>query len=167
MKRTVVVWLLALFPAAMVFHAGDAGWDEGQLKGAALSAAYAQQGAVDTSVPEVGHRVIAVRRDEGPVPQYLKAAPGTTVVWVNYGRQPIEILFTRKEVTMACKAPVKFVVGEDGAYVSEMIPSGAAASLCFVEKGTFEYFTRKAIKVARDLGDMSQIKSVRGTITIQ
>jgi hypothetical protein len=55
----------------------------------------------------------------------------------------MEIYFTSKDVTMACEQPVHFVVGEDGAFVSDRIPLGSVASLCFVEKGTFEYIARQ------------------------
>jgi plastocyanin len=168
MKKAIVMCCLTFFTAGLVFLASDAPRDEGKVAALGVSAAYAQQAGVDTTVPEVGHRIVSISRDAGPSPTYLKAPPGTTVVWVNYSQYPVEILFTQKEVTLACKAPVHFMVGEDGTYVSDKIPMGAVASLCFVEKGNFEYYARKAVKMAYGAGDdQSQIRGTRGTITIE
>ena len=72
-------------------------------------------------------------------PQNLVSEPGTTVVWINFSKTPIELLFLDKKVTTACGSPVNFFVGKDGAYESAKIPFGGTASLCFIEKGKFEY----------------------------
>jgi hypothetical protein len=45
---------------------------------------------------------------------------------------------------MACKSPVHFVIDENGSFISDRIPQGSVASLCFVEKGEFPYVARKA-----------------------
>ena len=58
---------------------------------------------------------------------------------MNHSRFPIEILFLDKKVVLACGSPVNFFVGKDGVYESNKIPSGGTASLCFIEKGTYEY----------------------------
>ena len=80
-------------------------------------------------------------RDMKPVvdPSTLISGPGTTVIWVNFSKTPIELLFLDKKVTTACGSPVNFFVGKDGAYESAKIPFGSTASLCFLEKGRFEY----------------------------
>jgi hypothetical protein len=72
-------------------------------------------------------------------PKNLVSEPGTTVVWINFSKTPIELLFLDKKVTTACGSPVNFFVGKDGAYESAKIPFGGTASLCFIEKGKFEY----------------------------
>jgi hypothetical protein len=114
MKKAIVMCCLTFFTAGLVFLASDAPRDEGKVAALGVSAAYAQQAGVDTTVPEVGHRI------------------------------------------------------EDGTYVSDKIPMGAVASLCFVEKGNFEYYARKAVKMAYGAGDdQSQIRGTRGTITIE
>ena len=76
---------------------------------------------------------------EGTRPIKLTSKPGTTVVWVNNSRFPIEILFLDKQVTLACGSPVNFFIGNDKTYESNKIPSGGTASLCFMEAGTYEY----------------------------
>ena len=76
---------------------------------------------------------------EGTRPVTLTSKPGTTVIWVNNSRFPIEILFLDKQVTLACGSPVNFFVGEDKTYESNKIPSGGTASLCFMEEGSYEY----------------------------
>ena len=76
---------------------------------------------------------------EGTRPMTLTSKPGTTVVWVNKSRFPIEVLFLDKQVTLACGSPVNFFVNEDKVFESNKIPSGGTASLCFMEKGNYEY----------------------------
>ena len=76
---------------------------------------------------------------EGTCPVTLTSKPGTTVVWVNNSRFPIEILFLDKQVTLACGSPVNFFIGGDKTYESNKIPSGGTASLCFLEEGIYEY----------------------------
>ena len=76
---------------------------------------------------------------EGTRPVTLTSKPGTTVIWVNNSRFPIEILFLDKQVTLACGSPVNFFIGVDKTYESNKIPSGGTASLCFLEEGTYEY----------------------------
>ncbi len=85
------------------------------------------------------NRIVTVSARAGLNPATLQASPGTTVIWVNHSSQPAEIHFLEKKVTLACGAPVNFVIGEDGSYESAKIPFGGTASLCFVEKGKFEY----------------------------
>jgi len=77
-------------------------------------------------------------------PSEVTIAPGTTVVWVNNSRATLEIQFEGKQVTTACKSPVHFVLDEKGSFISDRIPQGSVASLCFVEKGEFNYVARKA-----------------------
>jgi hypothetical protein len=91
-------------------------------------------------------KIITVKTTEGgrdmkPIvdPSTLVSEPGTTVVWVNFSKTPVELLFLDKKVTIACASPVNFFVGKDGAYESAKIPFGGTASLCFLEKGRFEY----------------------------
>lgn len=68
----------------------------------------------------------------------------TIVIWINDLPQSMfEIQFLGKQVTMACQSPVHFVVDNEGSFISNKIPSGAVASLCFIEKGTFAYIARK------------------------
>lgn len=79
----------------------------------------------------------------GITPAEATVKPGTTVVWVNNSRSQLELKFEGKQVTLACKSPVHFLVDDDGSFVSDRIPQDSVASLCFVEKGTFNYVLRK------------------------
>jgi plastocyanin len=88
---------------------------------------------------KIENRIVSVAAREGLNPATLEASAGTTVIWVNQSNQPAEIRFTEKKVTLACGAPVNFFVNQDGAYESAKIPFGGTASLCFLEKGKFEY----------------------------
>ena len=88
---------------------------------------------------KITNKIITFNDFEGLRPATLTSKPGTAVIWVNNSRFPIELLFLDKKVVLACGAPVNFFVGKDGAYESNKIPSGGTASLCFIEKGTFEY----------------------------
>jgi plastocyanin len=93
---------------------------------------------------KIVNKVITVSTREGLKPTTLNGSPGTTVVWINHSREPIEILFLDKKVTLACGSPVNFFIGKDGAYESAKIPFGGTASLCFTEKGKFEYVFKKS-----------------------
>ncbi len=72
-------------------------------------------------------------------PLTITSPPATTVIWVNHSRTPVEILFLDKKVTAACGSPVNFFAGKNGAYESGKIPFGGTASLCFLEKGKYNY----------------------------
>lgn len=88
---------------------------------------------------EIGHFIVRVR-EEGLLPKQTTVKPGTTVIWLNMLGRYVEIAFTGdQKVDVACKAPVHFVTGPDGSYISDKIPFGAVASLCFIEKGTYKY----------------------------
>jgi plastocyanin len=84
-------------------------------------------------------KVISVSTYEGLKPASVTSKPGTTVIWANHSREPAEILFLDKKVTLVCGSPVNFFIGKDGAYESGKIPFGGTASLCFTGKGKYEY----------------------------
>ena len=88
---------------------------------------------------KVINKIIIINEYEEVKPLTITSPPGTTVIWVNHSRTPVEILFLDKKVTLACGSPVNFFIGKDGAYESAKIPFGGTASLCFTEKGKFDY----------------------------
>ena len=98
----------------------------------------------ETKELKVVNRIVSVSTNQGLQPTNLTIKPGTTVVWVNHSRDPVEILFLDKKVTLACGSPVNFFIGKDGAYESAKIPFGGTASLCFTEKGKFDYMFKKS-----------------------
>ncbi len=60
----------------------------------------------------------------------LTVEAGTTVIWINDSRSVMEIQFEGKQVTMACKSPVHFVIDEKGdfSYVARKAATGGAIS---------------------------------------
>jgi len=112
---------------------------------------------------KVVNKIVTVSGYEGAQPSTLNSAPGTTVVWVNHDRQPVEILFLDKKVVLACGSPVNFFVGKDGAYESGKIPFGGTASLCFIEKGKYEY----VVKSSRTFYPLGEDKRRQGIIWIK
>jgi plastocyanin len=88
------------------------------------------------------NKVVMVHAEEGATPASLTSPPGTTVIWVNQSPTTTEILFLDKKVVLACGSPVNFFVGKDGAYESGKLPFGGTASLCFTEKGKYDYIIR-------------------------
>jgi len=98
----------------------------------------------------------------GPSPAKLTSTQGTTVVWINNLREPVEILFLDKKVVLACGSSVNFFVGKDGAYESAKIPFGGTASLCFLGKGEYKYIV-KASSTFYPVRDKTQF---RATVTI-
>jgi plastocyanin len=93
---------------------------------------------------KIVNKIIIINEYEEVRPLTLTTKTGTTVIWVNHSRTPVEILFLDKKVTVACGSPVNFFVGKGGAYESGKIPFGSTASLCFLEKGTYEYMIKSS-----------------------
>jgi hypothetical protein len=85
-----------------------------------------------------GSKVINITSDEIRK-GILTVESGTTVVWLNNTRRFVEIEFTGKQVTMACASPVNFYLNDEGTFISGKIDPNAVSSLCFIEKGEFEY----------------------------
>ena len=56
----------------------------------------------ETEELKVVNRIVSVSTNQGLMPANLTTSPGTTVIWVNHSRDPIEILFMDKKVTLAC-----------------------------------------------------------------
>lgn len=114
-----------------------------------LAGVSAQQEKTDKIQPEkkiAGTQIIRLG-DMGNInPATVTVKPGTTVIWINEAASPVEIQFSGKQVTMACQNPVHFVIDDKGSFISNNIPMGAVASLCFIEKGVFDYVARRALK---------------------
>ena len=98
----------------------------------------------ETESAKIVNKIVIINQYEEVSPLELTSNPGTTVVWVNHSRTPVEILFYDKKVTVACGSPVNFSVGRGGAYESNKIPFGGTASLCFLESGTYEYMIKSS-----------------------
>jgi len=93
---------------------------------------------------KVINKIVIINEYEEVKPITITSPPGTTVIWVNHSRTPVEILFLDKKVTTACGSPVNFFAGKFGAYESGKIPFGGTASLCFLEKGKYDYMTKSS-----------------------
>jgi hypothetical protein len=105
--------------------------------------ASAQEGKIIPEKKLQGHQVVSVDAISGINPPSITVNSGTTVIWLNYSRAMVEIQFTDKKVTVACDKPVHFIVDEQGCFVSDKIPLGAVASLCFIEKGIYHYVVKR------------------------
>lgn len=115
---------------------------------------------------ETGHFIVRIKEGEGLIPKQVTVPVGTTVIWLNRTGDYIEIAFTGdQKVDVACKAPVHFILGQDGSYVSDKIPFGAVASLCFIERGTYKYMV-SATAFYREGGLVTQ-KKMEGTIIVE
>jgi plastocyanin len=91
---------------------------------------------------KIANKMVRITEREGAFPQTVISEPGTTVVWINNSRSTLEVQFLDKKVTLACGSPVNFFINTEGAYESGKIPYGGTASLCFLEKGTYDYMIR-------------------------
>jgi plastocyanin len=114
---------------------------------------------------KIAHRTVMISAYDGVTvePINLRSGPGTTVIWVNHSRSPVEILFLDKKVVFACGVPVNFFVGKGGAYESGKIPFGGTASLCFTEKGKYDYVVSSSSTFSLD----RKQKEYEGIIWIQ
>ena len=95
-----------------------------------------------TETLTITNKIVVVKTVEQPDPVTLFGKPGTTVIWVNHSKYPVEVIFTEKQVVLACGSPMNFFVNKEGTYESHKIPSGGTASLCFTEKGRYVYTTK-------------------------
>ena len=112
-----------------------------------------------------GHQVIQINKIDGLDPKLAMVKPGTTVIWFNHTDSIAEIQFTGKSVTLACKSPTHFIVDEDGSFVSDRIPPSAVASLCFIEKGTYNYVLKRGPH--RTAAVKTDMPDVNGTIVVE
>jgi len=112
-----------------------------------------------------GSQIIRLHSSGGINPGKATVVPGTTVIWINEADSPVEIQFEGKQVTMACQNPVHFVIDDKGSFISNNIPMGAVASLCFIEKGEFNYVVRRVI--TKSLVYKATPGEFKGKITVQ
>lgn len=121
-------------------------------------------------VPEMNIKevkIIRVNAVAGVNPAELTVDRGTTVIWINESESSVEMQFEGKQVTMACKNPVHFVVDEKGSFKSDRIPAGSVASMCFVEKGEFNYVMRKVLLFSPTLEARPYNKEFKGKVIIK
>lgn len=139
--------------------------------GAGVSSRYAT-GEVMAAAGNLGGRELTdltmqsnvnVRIDENGLQQgAIAVAPGTTVVWINTGSEPVVLHFTNKAVSITCKAPRRFSITEKGIYQSEVLARGEIASLCFLEPNDYQYEVEYlTVDGQRSTGD-----TVAGEITV-
>ncbi len=124
------------------------------------------KGKIQPSLDIKSHQLIRLNYLSGMSPADVTVKAGTTVIWMNDARAMVQLQFQGQQVTMACKSPVNFVVDEQGSFISNLIPQGSVASLCFVEKGTYEYVFRKASE-AGTYQYRDSIKEYKGVITVE
>ncbi len=122
--------------------------------------------AIQPSFDIKSNQLIRLNYLSGMSPADVTVKAGTTVIWINDARAMVLLQFQGQQVTMACKSPVNFVIDEQGSFISNLIPQGSVASLCFVEKGTYEYVFRKAPE-AGTYQKRSNIKEYKGVITVE
>jgi plastocyanin len=132
------------------------------------AAAYAEesQEKIQPTLDIKAHQVIRINYLEGISPAEVTVKAGTTVIWMNDSRAMVQLQFEGKQVTMACKSPVNFIIGDNESFISNFIQQGAVASLCFVEKGTYNYVFRKAPVLAPHT-TRGEYKDTKGKITVE
>ncbi len=128
--------------------------------------AFAMDKQIDKSKDIKASKIIRVHYLGGITPEKLTVEPGTTVIWLNDSRSSVELQFEGKQVTMACKSPVHFIIDENGSFISDRIPQGSVASLCFVEKGEFSYVMRKSHTFSTQ-EQRANIKEFKGTVIVK
>jgi plastocyanin len=133
-----------------------------------VNSAFSQAEKSEKIQPEkkiAGTQIIRLHSSGGINPGQATVVPGTTVIWINEADSPVEIQFEGKQVTMACQNPVHFVIDDKGSFISNNIPLGAVASLCFIEKGEFNYVVRRALKPSQSY--KMTPGEFKGKITVQ
>lgn len=101
----------------------------------------------------------------GIKPETAAIKKGTTIVWVNQLEEPVEILFTAKQVTRACLSPTNFAPNKNGLFQSSWIEPQGVASLCFIESGKYGYVV--SAKSDRDRSSGKEVKPLSGFVQVQ
>ncbi len=114
------------------------------------------------------HQIIRIHYSGAVMPESLTVKPGSTVVWVNESKEPVELQFEGKQVSLACKNPVHFVLTEEGFFISDRIPTGAVASMCFIEPGEFNFVARKVPRAyTQMLSERQRIQEFKGKVIVK
>lgn len=109
-----------------------------------------------------GYAMIVLKSEEpANSPDPLKTKLGASVIWINENPEPVTIKITTK-VGLACKAPINFYADIFGYYETPQIPQGATASICFVEKGKYEYEVKQLVGKEKPVE-----KILTGTIIVE
>ena len=111
-------------------------------------------------------KIVFIKPYEVLQPPSLTSKQGTTIIWVNNSKFPIKIHFINKKVALACGSPSNFSIGEDGTYETARTPRGGTASLCFLEKGNYDYIVNSSRTLMLE-GKQKKRKESRGTIIIK
>ena len=98
-------------------------------------------------------------------PKLVMVKSGTTVIWMNHSESLAVIQFRGKQVTIACKNPTNFILDKEGSFISNRIPQGAVASLCFIEKGTYNYVLSRGPRTTASV--KTDLPDVHGTIVVE
>ncbi|MBN2106514.1 MAG: hypothetical protein JW832_03750 [Deltaproteobacteria bacterium] len=135
------------------------------------AAAAGQENISDKIIPEKNikvHQIIRIHYSGAVMPSSITVQPGSTVVWINEAKSPVEIRFEGKQVSLACKSPVHFVLDEGGFFISDRIPTGGVASMCFIEPGEFNFVARKVpTAYAAGLSERQRIQEFKGKVFVK
>jgi plastocyanin len=145
----ILLLLVVFFCAGIIFLSQTAGTQEQKV--------FPDKKIAGTTIVRIGYL-------SGIVPNEVTIKSGTTVIWLNESIAAMQVQFTSKKVTMACQAPIHFSVDEAGGFTSDRIPMGAVASLCFIEKGLYEYLVRR---ISSSAGPALQEAEFKGTIIVE
>ena len=151
LKQVAIVAAAVLFSLSSI-SAGVADKDKGKI-------------VPQMNIKEV--KIIRVNAVSGINPAELTVDRGTTVIWINESESSVHMQFEGQQVTLACKSPVHFIVDEDGSFISDRIPAGSVASLCFVEKGEYHYVMRKILLSSPDLAAGQDKDNFKGRIIVK
>lgn len=134
-------------------------------------AAAQKENIQDKIVPEKNiniHQIIRIHYSGAVMPESLTVKPGSTVVWVNESKEPVELQFEGKQVSLSCKNPVHFVLTEEGFFISDRIPTGAVASMCFIEPGEFNFVARKVPRAYTGmLSERQRVQEFKGKVIVK
>jgi len=101
----------------------------------------------------------------GLKPQALIIKRGTTVIWLNELPGEVKIVFSARQVTRACENPSNFTINEDQVFISNDIPQGAVASLCFIGPGSYDYMVD--VKKVQTFSLMIESIALSGKVTVE
>jgi len=116
----------------------------------------------------VREHVVVRIADDGLEPAIRTAAPDEAVMWINYARFPVRITLEREAATRVnCREPSHFRGDEEGRLAADSVDPFAAASLCLLEPGAYDYVIEEVDGAARPVQLVPGGRKFEGRLLVQ
>lgn len=85
------------------------------------------------------------------------------MVWYNQGESPVRIRFL-SGLGIICAPIINFNGDTDVIFISDEIPRGEIASLCFMDEGVFDY---EVVRLNNEGQELGHVKNMQGKVMVE